>query len=329
VVVASDDPTLTPALPMSLGPPVTQQMAGAPSQLATASMRAPRSIRRPYEVLAPGRRIAGKYVIETLIGAGAVGAVYKASHGDLGRAVAIKVLHPHCRTDVHLMASFRAEARAASLLDHPNVTVVHDFGEEPDGIVYIVMEYLPGSTLQAVINQEKRLPPKRAIHVMLQVSAALSAAHERGIIHRDVKPENILVVQSRDDEGFPYELAKVCDFGIAALEAGPNAADGEFTAGTPEYMAPEQVAGRADARTDVYACGVVLYEMLTGAPPFLADTPVGVLAKTAKELPRRLSEVVTIDARLEAAVLRALEKMPERRFATMRELRQLLKRLLA
>jgi serine/threonine-protein kinase len=298
--------------------------------IGSASGRGPRTQRRQFPVVGAGRVVGNKYRIEAPIGSGAVGAVYRASHGDLGRLVAIKVLHPHCRTDPHLLASFRAEARSASLLDHPNVTVVHDFGEDPDGTVYIVMEHLPGATLQSVIDEERRLVPKRAIAIMLQVCAALAAAHERGIVHRDVKPDNIMLVQSRDDEGFPFEVAKVCDFGIAAL-AGPGLTiqgDGELTAGTPEYMAPEQALGRTDARTDVYACGVVLYEMLTGAAPFQGATPREILARHASEVPRRISEVVVIDARLEALVLRALEKQPDRRFATMRELRAALKKLL-
>jgi serine/threonine-protein kinase len=311
----------------------TLPLPGAPSTQAAPSVgssvsRASRRLRTaPPTPVGVGRTIANKYRIESIIGAGAVGAVYRASHGDLGRTVAIKVLHPHCRADPHLLAGFRKEARAASLLDHPNVTIVHDFGEEPDGLVYIVMEHLPGMTLQAALDQERQLAPKRALAIMLQVTGALSAAHERGIVHRDVKPDNVILVQSRDDEGYPFELAKVCDFGIAALEAGPSARDGEFTAGTPEYMAPEQAQGRADARTDVYACGVMLYEMLSGGPPFTGTTVGAILKKHAQEPPPRLSALVTVDARLEALILRALEKPPERRFQAMREMRQAMKRL--
>ena len=296
---------------------------GAPSGVPLS--RASRRMRTaPPMSVGLGRIIANKYRLESVIGAGAVGAVYRASHGELGRTVAIKVLHPHCRADPHLLAAFRKEARAASLLDHPHVTIVHDFGEEPDGLVYIVMEYLPGITLQAAIDQDKQIAPKRAISIMLQVCGALSAAHERGIVHRDVKPDNVILVQSRDDEGYPYELAKVCDFGIAALEANPSS---ELTAGTPEYMAPEQALGRADPRTDVYACGVMLYEMLCGRPPFTGDSVKTILAKHAQEAPPRLSALVTVDARLEALILRALEKPSERRFQAMREMRQALKRL--
>ncbi len=276
-----------------------------------------------------GRVIAGRYRIESLLGSGGTGVVYQASHVDLPRTIAIKVLHPHYRTDPHLMASFRTEARAASLLDHPNVAVVHDFGEEPDGLVYIVMEYIGGENLQAVLDRELRLTPRRAIDILIQVCAALSVAHDRGIIHRDVKPDNIMIVLARDDEGRPFELVKVCDFGIASLESTPETKDDEWTAGTPEYMAPEQAAGRADPRTDVYACGIVLYEMLAGRPPFLADSPVATLAKHATEVAQRPSELAAgIPPALEAIVFRAIEKEPDRRFASVRELRASLKRLL-
>ncbi len=305
----------------------------APSEGTLSSEAGPQTMRRntgAHGVVIVGRIIANRYRIESLLGAGAIGAVYKASHVDLPRTFAIKVLHPHFRADPQLLASFRTEARAASLLDHPNVTVVHDFGEEPDGLVYIVMEYLAGVNLQAVLDEERRIEPRRAIAIMTQVCGALSAAHERGIVHRDVKPDNIMLVPSRDDEGRPFEMVKVCDFGIAALETS-GAAGGarEWTAGTPEYMAPEQAHGHADPRTDVYAVGIVLYEMLTGRPPFVGDSPASTLAKAATELPRRPSEIVAgFPAPLEAVILRAIEKSPARRFSSMRDLRAELKRLL-
>jgi hypothetical protein len=307
---------------------------GPPSQGARSGEAGPRTMRRntgAHGVVIVGRIIANRYRIESLVGAGAIGAVYKASHVDLPRTFAIKVLHPHFRADPQLLASFRTEARAASLLDHPNVTVVHDFGEEPDGLVYIVMEYLAGVNLQAVLDEERRIEPRRAIAIITQVCGALSAAHERGIVHRDVKPDNIMLVPSRDDEGRPFEMVKVCDFGIAALETsgGQGGARREWTAGTPEYMAPEQAQGHADARTDVYAVGIVLYEMLTGRPPFVGDSPAATLAKHATETPRRPSEIVAgFPAALEAVILCAIEKSPARRFSSMRDLRAELKRLL-
>ena len=354
-VAPDEDLSLTPTMPMDIPPrrppsmrreqprdmnePVSEEGDTFPSDSARAvssrnavsSGRGPRTQRRtaPTDVVVAGRVIANRYRVESLVGAGAVGAVYKASHVDLPRTFAIKVLHPHFRSDPQLMASFRTEARAASLLDHPNVTVVHDFGEEPDGLVYIVMEYLAGANLQSVLDEQRHLGARRAIEIMVQVCGALSAAHERGIVHRDVKPDNIMLVPSRDDEGRLFDLVKVCDFGIAALESAPEAADPEWTAGTPEYMAPEQSAGRADARTDVYACGIVLYEMLTGRPPFVGDSPIVLLDKHRRETPRRPSELVPgLTVPLEAVIMRAIEKAPDRRFQTMRDLRIQLKSML-
>jgi serine/threonine-protein kinase len=300
----------------------------AEAGMTSSTRRGPPTQKRTMVDVVAGRTIANKYRIQSLVGSGAVGAVYKAAHTELERTVAIKVLHPHYRQDRHLMAQFRAEARAASLLHHPNVTVVHDFGEEPDGLVYIVMEYLQGWTLQTVLDEERRLAPRRAVNIMLQVCAALATAHERGIVHRDVKPDNIILIPTRDDDGRPAEVVKVCDFGIAALESAPTEED-EFTAGTPEYMAPEQAGGRADARTDVYACGIVLYEMVTGAAPFVADTPVATLKKHATDPVRRPTDVAPdVPPALEAVIMRALEKPPERRWQTARELRAELKKLL-
>jgi hypothetical protein len=306
-------------------------VSSPPAKSADAGPRTMRRNTGAHGVVIVGRVIANRYRIESLVGAGAIGAVYKASHVDLPRTFAIKVLHPHFRADAELLASFRTEARAASLLDHPNVTVVHDFGEEPDGLVYIVMEYLAGGNLQAVLDEQRRLEPRRAIAIMAQVCGALSAAHERGIVHRDVKPDNIMLIPSRDDEGRPFEMVKVCDFGIARLDTGvgQGAPSGQWTAGTPEYMAPEQAQGRADPRTDVYACGIVLYEMVTGRPPFVGDSPVATLAKHVNELPRRPSEMVPgLAPGLEAVILCAIEKAPARRFASMRDFRAELKRLL-
>ena len=284
-----------------------------------------------------GRKIAeGKYTIEAAIGAGAAGAVYKAMHRELRRTVGIKVLHPHYQKDPHFMKSFRGEALAASQLDHPNVMRVLDFGQEPDGLVYIVMEFLSGRTLQSLLDEERRLQTDRAVEIMIQVCAALSVAHDNGIIHRDIKPDNIMLVPSRNDEGGSFELVKVCDFGIAALQ-GPRVMDEDepsladtVIAGTPEYMSPEQARGtEIDARSDVYACGICLYELVTGRPPFLGENAADILIKQLEEQPRPPSQLTRgLDSIVEEIILRAIQKQPQKRQQSARELRVELKEII-
>ncbi|MDB4937138.1 MAG: Serine/threonine protein kinase PrkC, regulator of stationary phase, partial [Labilithrix sp.] len=283
-----------------------------------------------------GRKIAdGKYSIESAIGSGAAGAVYKATHRELRRTVAIKVLHPHYQKDPHFMKSFRGEALAASQLDHPNVMRVLDFGQEPDGLVYIVMEFLSGRTLQSLLDEERRLQTDRAVEIMIQVCAALSVAHDNGIIHRDIKPDNIMLVPSRNDEGGTFELVKVCDFGIAALQ-NPTREEAEMglaenvIAGTPEYMSPEQARGNEiDARSDVYACGICLYELVTGRPPFLGDNAAEILIKQLDEQPRPPSQLIRgLDSIVEEIILRAIQKQPSKRQQSARELRVELKEVI-
>jgi serine/threonine-protein kinase len=285
---------------------------------------------------AVGRRLAdGKYIIESLIGSGAAGAVYRATHRELRRTVAIKILHPHYQQDPQFMDGFRDEALAASQLDHPNVMRVLDFDQEADGLIYIVMEYLSGRTLQSVLDEERRLPTERAVEIMIQVCAALSVAHDHGIIHRDIKPDNIMLVPSRNDEGTTFELVKVCDFGIAALQ-NPRADQADSTAsesvitGTPEYMSPEQAQGTAvDARSDVYACGICLYELVTGRPPFLGKNPMEILVKQIQEVPKPPSHIVHgLDPIVEEIVLRAIQKDPAMRHRSAREMRFELKELI-
>ncbi|MBX3215430.1 MAG: protein kinase [Labilithrix sp.] len=308
-----------------------------PATDAAAPNDAPASGRaRGDDDPAVGRRIAdGKYVIESLIGSGAAGAVYRATHRELRRTVAIKLLHPHYQQDPQFMTSFRGEALAASQLDHPNVMRVLDFDQEPDGLIYIVMEYLSGRTLQSLLDEERRLPTERAVEIMIQVCAALSVAHDHGIIHRDIKPDNIMLVPSRDDEGATFELVKVCDFGIAALQ-NPRAEDADLAAtehviaGTPEYMSPEQARGTdVDARSDVYACGICLYELVTGRPPFLGDNPAEILIKQLEEVPKPPSHIIKgLDPIVEEVILRAVQKDPAMRHQSAREMRVELKELI-
>ena len=279
-----------------------------------------------------GRALAGgKLVMEQLIGRGGVGAVYKARHRELRMAVAVKVLHESFQHDIDFCRRFYAEALAASRLDHPNITRVLDFGQEPDGVLYLAMEFLAGVELRAVLDKEGPLPAQRIAEVVMQTCAGLSHAHARGIVHRDIKPENLVIVPGQDDDGQAIELVKVCDFGIAQHRALPNAEEAGVIAGTPEYMSPEQCRGdELDARSDVYACGVVLYELATGQVPFTAERPQSILNKHQFTEPVAPSMIRPgVDPLLERIILRALAKEPEDRPQSMRELRQELRELLA
>ena len=279
-----------------------------------------------------GRALAGgKLLMESLIGRGGVGAVYKARHRELRMAVAVKVLHESFQHDIDFCRRFYAEALAASRLDHPNITRVIDFGQEPDGLLYLAMEFLDGVELRALVNREGALSAQRVAEVMMQTCAGLSHAHARGIVHRDIKPENLVIVPGHDDDGQAIEIVKVCDFGIAQHRSLPGAAElAGRLAGTPEYMSPEQCRGEdLDARSDVYACGVVLYELATGQLPFVSDRPESILNKHQFTPPLAPTVVRPgVDPQLERIILKALAKEPEDRPQNMRELRSELRELL-
>jgi len=280
-----------------------------------------------------GRALAGgKLLMETLIGRGGVGAVYKARHRELRMPVAVKVLHESFQHDIDFCRRFYAEALAASRLDHPNITRVIDFGQEPDGLLYLAMEFLDGVELRALLTKEGVLPTQRIVEVMMQTCAGLSHAHARGIVHRDIKPENLVIVPGQDDDGQAIELVKVCDFGIAQHRALPGSEqEAGIVAGTPEYMSPEQCRGDdLDARSDVYACGIVLYELATGQVPFTSDRPQSILNKHQFTPPLAPSVVRPgVDPQLEQIILKALAKEADDRPQNMRELRAELRDLLA
>ena len=281
-----------------------------------------------------GRVLAGKYRIESEIGAGSTAAVFKAIHIDLRRPVAVKILHAQKLSERQFVKRFEAEALAASKLEHPNVTRVIDYGQEPDGMLYLVMELLVGKSLETILTAHGRLPQSKAIAIAIQACTALAYAHDDGIIHRDVKPENIMLVAHRDDDGQPSELVKVCDFGLAKLrEPEPEHADlttAGMLCGSPAYMSPEQTRGEhLDARSDVYSLGVTLFQSLTGELPHEAETLAQLFLKILTQPPRRPSSIVpSIDPLLDDIVVRALATNRESRHPTARVLRQELREAL-
>ncbi len=281
-----------------------------------------------------GRTIAGKYEIESLVGQGAMGAVYKARQVTLGTTLAIKVLHRQLAGEPMFAARFLREAQAASRVDHPSSMRVVDFGEEHDGLLYIAMEYVDGKTLAQIIDEDGPLPVTRIVDIACQALAALAVAHDIGVIHRDLKPENIMVIEGQDDEGRTHDIVKVCDFGVAKLLQGgaraPSVTAKGLVVGTPEYMSPEQARGDTlDARSDLYAMGVLLFHLMTGKVPFDSSTAFGTAFMHVNDEPTRPRLLnPRVDSRLEKICLKAMRKRPEDRYASARELRTELRALL-
>jgi serine/threonine-protein kinase len=263
-----------------------------------------------------GATVGKKYRIERLIGEGGMGRVYLATQLALEKPVVLKVLRRWLLSDERTVERFRREARTASRLSHPNSITVLDFGQTEAGDHYLAMEFISGKDLQQVLSTEWPLSEERVIRIASQVLSALAEAHAAGVIHRDLKPENIMIEQRRGDPDF----VKVLDFGIAKIQdpaPGESAAltRAGFVCGTPEYMSPEQARGaELDARSDLYAVGVILYQLVAGALPFEATSPAMFATKHLSELPippsRRRADA-NISADLEALILRALSKQPE------------------
>jgi serine/threonine-protein kinase len=253
------------------------------------------------------RRIASYTLLEP-IGHGGMAVVYRARQDSLERTVAIKVLSENLAASTEFMERFRREARTAANLRHPNVITVFDFGQDERGVPYLVLEYVEGPTLADLMDcglDDNRLPD-----LLDQIAAGLDYAHRRGVIHRDVKPGNVLLTEDG--------RVVLADFGLAWLLEGAHLTLTGGVIGTPEYMAPEQAGGeRIDHRADVYALGVVLYEMLVGARPFVAETPIGVLLKHLQDVPPSVLEArPELPLAVDQVIMRALAKDPSERFAS-------------
>jgi hypothetical protein len=269
-----------------------------------------------------GETIAGRYQIERLLGEGGMGAVFKARHEGLKRDVAVKLMHSEIGRDPQVSARFDREAQSASRLDHPHCVRVTDFGtwQPPDGsppAKFMVMQYLQGHELGDLLG--KPLPAARAIELMRQILDGLAHAHEHGVIHRDIKPENVFV--TKDHTG--AETLKLVDFGLAKIVSGEGSKDQMTKAGlvfgTPRYMSPEQAAGgKIDERTDLYACGIMLYEMLSGSPPFDSEDLVGLLRAQIAQDPPPLP--ASVPEALRAVVMRLLQKSSRDRHESARQL---------
>jgi len=298
----------------------------APSPAPAAAPAAPiRGPAQPLENLI-GRTLNHRYIVEDKIGEGGFGAVFRGKQIATGREVALKILHPHNVHDETIVARFRREAEACSKLRDPHTVTTYDFDETPDGILYLAMELLRGRALHHLQKTDGPLGAARVLRILDQVAASLTEAHANGIVHRDMKPENVFI-ESRGGE----DHVKVLDFGIAKVMSDDRqvpalTAVGQ-TLGTLEFMSPEQLRGqKLDGRSDLYALGMMAYEMLTGKLPFQsAKTPIDIInfhMKTEAPLPSKLADHIAIPAAVDAIIVKMVQKDRENRFANATALRE-------
>ena len=272
-----------------------------------------------------GKVLANRYKVSRRIGVGGFGAVFEAEDTKIGKRVAVKVLARELVSDSAMLTRFRKEAEASSKVGHENIIDITDFDRTVNGYYFLVMEYLEGTDLGSIIRTGERLPVSRILGVMIQVARALYAAHNKGIVHRDLKPGNIFLI---DRAGSP-DFVKVLDFGISKFmeldeESSRLTKTGQII-GTPLYMSPEQALGEEDLdhRVDVYSLGVIMYELLTGQPPFTAVNYLGIIAQHASDPPkppRKVRPDLDIPPQVETIILKCMAKQPEDRFSTMAEM---------
>ena len=270
-----------------------------------------------------GQTLAGKYRVDARLSVGGMGTVYRGTHVLMDKTVAIKVLRPSLAADEKIVARFSREARAASRISHPNAISFTDFGEDENGVVFLVMEYLSGRTLKQVVRDGGPMSLARTVAIMNQVGDALQVAHEQNVVHRDLKSDNIMLLSTAGGDH-----AKVLDFGIAKINEPEGEVDPGLTApnlviGTPQYMSPEQCSqdSEIDARSDIYSFGVILYEMLVGHVPFSGESPTMVMMKHLQEpVPSILDERSDVPSAVGRVVARAMAKLPGNRYQSVNEL---------
>jgi eukaryotic-like serine/threonine-protein kinase len=278
------------------------------------------------EELGVGARV-GHYIIEELRGRGGFATIYRARHQTIGRAAAIKVLHRRLITSTKIVQRFIQEARAANLIKHPNIVDIYELDELPDGRPYLVMEWIDGRDLEQEIRARGRLSTHEALALLEEISAALRAAHAAGVVHRDLKASNVLTIPSG-----AWFAIKVVDFGIAKLLDGDEGRRSELSStdarlGSPTNMSPEQMLGEpVDARTDIYALGILIYQLVTGRLPFSASTLVELEEMHLHMLPPRASDIAPVPPAIDAVIHRCMEKAAAARFQTVDELMVALRR---
>jgi hypothetical protein len=269
-----------------------------------------------------GRVLGDKFRLTACIGIGGTGAVYRADQIALGRSIAVKVLNEDLASDVRLVKRFRDEATAASRLNHPNTVSIIDYGQTPDGLLYLAMEYLRGPTLTQLIAREHPVALGRVLDIVCQILSGIEEAHLAGVVHADLKSDNIIVDQRRAGT----DVVKIVDFGIARLVTSPRDGDDRNICGTPEYMAPEVISGAPPAfAADLYAVGIILYELLTCQTPFFGGTTIEILSRQLRTEPEPASRRrpdLAVTPELDALIKRALAKHPGDRFASAVDMRQ-------